>query len=1018
MKKSLLIALFTASSTWAMAQETFPVNGVNDKRPELYAFTHATIVVNSETVLQNATLIIRDKKIEAIGPNVAIPKGAVIADLQGKYIYPALVDAYSSYGLPEVKAAARNFRSNPQFLSNKKGAYNWNEAIVPEFAAERTFQVDEKKANELRKLGFGAVNVINRDGIARGTSVFVTLAAGKENEVIVKDKSSSNYSFSKGTSTQDYPGSLMGCIALLRQTYYDARWYKANEGKVEYNISLDELNKQQSIPQIFEVDNGLDLLRADKLGDEFGVQYVFKSSGDEYKRIDNIKATNGALIVPVNFPKAFDVDDQYDALQISLSQLKNWELAPTNPGQLEKSGIKFALTAGDGQDFWDNIRKAIEYGLSEKQALKALTETPAELLKVADKVGSLKSGMYANFIITSGNLFKKESLILENWTQGQRLVVNDASLADVRGVYELKIDGFRPVKLTATGNTPFSSEWSAQLDTVKGKVTSSRLNDMLTLGISLKNLTPGTISLSGYVANKQPAQLKGTAVLPNGNSAGWVADWKEAGKENGKKDAEKADQNLGKVTYPFVAFGWTEQPKAEKVLIKNATVWTNEKEGKLENTDVLIDGGKIIQIGKNLPSAGVKVVDGTGKHLTAGIIDEHSHIAITRGVNEGTQAVTSEVRIGDALNSEDINIYRQLAGGVTSSHLLHGSANPIGGQSQLIKLRWGKAPEELKFEGSDGFIKFALGENVKQANWGDNQRYRFPQTRMGVEQVMTDAFQRAKEYQKINDATAKSKSGLAPRRDLELDAIVEILNKKRFITCHSYVQSEINMLMHVADSMGFKVNTFTHILEGYKVADKMKAHGAAGSTFSDWWAYKMEVKDAIPYNGAIMHNVGLLTAFNSDDAEMARRLNQEAAKAVKYGNISEEDALKFVTLNPAKMLHVENKVGSIKVGKDADLVLWSNHPLSIYAKAEKTFVDGIVYFDIEKDKQMQQEVKSERARIIQKMIEAKSKGAKTQKPTREIAFNYHCDSDYHFGGGEGDAEYNFQYRLEHMENQH
>ncbi len=459
---------------------------------------------------------------------------------------------------------------------------------------------------------------------------------------------------------------------------------------------------------------------------------------------------------------------------------------------------------------------------------------------------------------------------------------------------------------------------------------------------------------------------------------------------------------LGKVLYPFTAFGWTDSaaPKQETILITNATVWTNEADGVLQNADILLRNGKIAAVGKNLSAAGARTIDGTGKHVTPGIIDEHSHIA-SSSINEGGQSVTSEVRIGDNLNPDDVNIYRQLSGGVTTSHILHGSANTIGGQTQLIKLRWGADDEGLKFKGADPFIKFALGENVKRSvsaisNYSNNNRY--PDTRMGVEQVLIDAFTRAKEYEKTwKQYDAGGKKGIAPRRDLELDALVEILNEKRFITCHSYVQSEINMALHVADSMGYKYNTFTHILEGYKVADKMKAHGAAASTFSDWWNYKMEVLDAIPYNAYLMQQQGLVVAVNSDDAEMARRLNQEAAKSIKYGGMSEENALKMVTLNPAKMLHIDGQTGSLKVGKDADVVLWSDNPLSIYAKPLYTIVDGTIYFDIEKDKQLQKQVAAERQRIIGKMNSEKKSGkaASPAQPSYQTILN--CGEHEHHG---------------------
>ena len=456
-------------------------------------------------------------------------------------------------------------------------------------------------------------------------------------------------------------------------------------------------------------------------------------------------------------------------------------------------------------------------------------------------------------------------------------------------------------------------------------------------------------------------------------------------------DGDKKEE-LGKVIYPFIAHGTPSLPVVETMLIKNATVWTNETDGILQNTDVLIKDGKISKIGKNLSDPVAKVIDGTGKHLTAGIIDEHSHIGAA-SIND-VASNSGMVRIGDNIDAEAINVYRALAGGVVAVQVLHGSANPIGGQSALIKLRWGESPENYKIQDADGFIKFALGENVKRT--GNPASIRFPQTRMGVEQVFVDAFTNAREYEKkwaaYNTIPTKEKAlTLKPRRDLVDETMLEILNKKRFISCHSYVQSEINMLMKVAERFNFRINTFTHILEGYKVADKMAQHGVAASTFSDWWNYKWEVRYAIPYNAAIMHRAGVLTAINSDDAEMGRRLNQEAAKSVKYAGISEEDALKMVTLNPAKMLHLDSQMGSVKAGKSADVVLWTDHPLSVYAKAEKTIIDGKVYFDIEKDKQNNKDLEADRARIIQKMKNAKKSGMPTQRGESRSQLDFHCD---------------------------
>lgn len=506
-----------------------------------------------------------------------------------------------------------------------------------------------------------------------------------------------------------------------------------------------------------------------------------------------------------------------------------------------------------------------------------------------------------------------------------------------------------------------------------------------------------TIRLSGTINGNN---MQGSGVDTAGNPVTFNAIYVSAVTAKADSARKRPAPQVGNVVYPFNGYGATELPKQETILIKNATVWTSEKEGILPNTDVLLQNGKIAQIGKNITApAGARIIDGTGKHLTAGIIDEHSHIA-TSSINEGGQSVTSEVRIGDNLNPDDINIYRQLSGGVTTSHILHGSANTIGGQTHLIKLRWGVNDEQLKFAGADGFIKFALGENVKRSPAQTNNR--FPDTRMGVEQVLMDAFTRAKEYEAAwklaNMPRKKGEPAPVFRRDLELDALVEIMNRKRFITCHSYVQSEITSTMRVAEKFGFNINTFTHILEGYKVADKMKAHGVAVSTFSDWWTYKMEVVDAIAYNAAIMQRVGLNVAINSDDAEMARRLNQEAAKIVKYGGVSEEEAWKMVTINPATMLHVQNQVGSIKVGKDADVVLWSDNPLSIYAKSLFTIVDGIVYYDRVKDEQQRVAIQAERNRLIQKMLGDKRAGMPTVPATASMEIMHHCSDHAHKHG--------------------
>ncbi|WP_152268049.1 amidohydrolase family protein [Agriterribacter humi] len=1011
MKKLIFSWFCCAVMSGVYAQQTFPVNGVADERSGTYIFTHATIVKDAQTTLQNASLLIQKGKIIAVGNDIAVPKDAIVVDCKGKYIIPSFIDLYSDYGIPAPRRSGGGFSySAPaQLTSNTKGAYGWNQAIKADADAAALFEADNDKAKNFRDIGFGTVLTHRKDGIARGTGTLVTLADKKENLVIVKEKASAHYSFSKGTSTQSYPTSLMGAIALLRQSYLDAAWYKSNPTAEGVNLSLQAWNNNQQLPQVFDAGDKWADIRADRIGDEFGVQYIIKGGGNEYQRIKEIAATKAAFILPVNYPHAMDVEDPDNARLVSLNDLKHWEMAPVNAAAFEKAGIIFCLTPADLNDpkqFLPNIRKAIDNGLSEQKALEALTKTPATLLGVYDKVGSIEAGKLANFLIASGPIFKEQSIVYQNWVQGEKYTVQDAEWNDIKGIYTLVLhSGKGDINYTIDVKNARAAN-IINTDTLPVKFSFN--GKLVSLGFKPNKKSKSVIRLSGVV--NDDSSWKGNGADADGNSLLWTALFSKTTTIKPDTAAVQQDLPMAKITYPFGSYGWDELPKQETLLFKSAAVWTSEAEGNLENTDVLVKDGKIVRIGKNISNvSGAKIIDATGKYLTAGIIDEHSHIA-TVSINEGAQSVTSEVRIGDNLNPDDINIYRQLAGGVTASHILHGSANTIGGQTQLIKLRWGADDEGLKFKNADPFIKFALGENVKRTTSPANNR--FPDTRMGVEQVLTDAFQRAVDYEnalkKASVATGKKKQAANPfaavRRDLELDALVEIMHKKRFITCHSYVQSEITYTMRVAEKFGFRINTFTHILEGYKVADKMKAHGANVSTFADWFGYKMEVADAIAYNAAIMQKMGLNVCINSDDAEMARRLNQEAAKTVKYGGVTEEEAWKMVTINPAKALHVDDRTGSIKTGKDADLVLWSNNPLSIYAKPEKTIVDGTVYFDLEHDLQLRRTIAEERNRIIQKMTAEKKSGTPVAafKPSTYITLS--CRDDH----GDEDEQNNMQ----------
>ena len=979
MKKIILIlSLFAFACVQSNPLPTEIINGNKDERHVIYAFTHAHIFVDANTELSNATLLVQDNKILDVGNQVNIPDDAIVIDLDGEYIYPGFILMDSDYGLSDVpKKAPFTFFGKEIMDSTTPGAVNTNEAIKASYQAINEFNHDSKQAKTLRKLGFTAVLTSKHDGIMRGTSTLVSLNDNAEQSSIIQSQQAFHLSFNKGSSKQLYPISLMGASALLRQTWLDAQWY--DDGKEDYtDLDLQAVNNNKSKLHIFEVKNWQQALLAKKLAKEFNKNIVLKTSGDSYKHIDAIKKLKSSLIVPLSFPKTPDVNDELDAWNVSLDKMLEWQAAPYNLLYLNKNGIDFAVIPNEEKAFFKDIQKVIDKGLPKSAMLAALTSAPAKILSNKN-LGHLRKGAYANFIITQGEIFDKEGKIIENWVAGKKYSINERSLIN-SGKYQLTI-GTNKHELTITNKAGKLSFKNPNKDD-KTKYDANIVNGFVAFKIKKDD---DSTQLLGLVAKNSMHNIPGQEPT-------WsVERVSDIDNKNEKKSNKKEkNESVPIIPQPFSAYGLHQASTDSSFLIKNSTVWTNEKEGNLVETDVLIKGGKIVKIGKNIQAKVDKTIDGTGMHLTAGIIDEHSHIALLSVNDIATNS--SMVRMQDALDSDDINIYRNLSGGVTAAQLLHGSANPLGGQSAIIKMRWGATGDELLIKDAAPFIKFALGENVKRSR--SQQSVRYPLTRMGVEQVYRDAFSNAlayeKEWKSYNKlAKSAKKKTSAPRRDLMMEATLEIINKERFITCHSYVQSEINMLMKVADDYDFKVNTFTHILEGYKVADKMLDHGVGASTFADWWSYKWEVNYAIPYNASIMTKVGVTTAINSDDAEMSRRLNQEAAKSVKYGGLSETEALKLVTLNPAKLLHLDDRMGSIKVGKDADIVLWTDNPMSVYAKANKTFVDGKLLFDRERQAEIETQIANERKRLIEKMNKSKEpKKPASSKPPKKMQ----CDS--------------------------
>ncbi|HBH05096.1 MAG TPA: amidohydrolase [Flavobacteriales bacterium] len=994
MFRTALITFICTISGLAINAQNSTYLGVEDKREQHTAYVGATLIFPDGTSLENGTIIINGDQIEAVGSNLEYSDDLLEIDCSGLMVYPSFIDLWSHLGFNTTE---KNKKSRfPQYNANRSGSFHWNQAVHPEYDAVDHLGNQPKVRKKYRDMGFGTVLSHNMDGIARGTGVLLATDSRSEN-FVVSGQVADFYSFDKGSSSQVHPTSKMGAIALLRQLLADAEWYDAYNQKTE-NQSIRATISHQHLPHFIDVSGYQDALRAYRLTAEFDQNWILAGVRNAYERLDELKSTNASFVLPLNAPKAFDVSNPLDADFLELERMIEWERQPYVPAAFEKNEIEFVLTSfakKNAKEFHDDLIHAIRHGLSKQAALRALTITPAQLIGQEDQIGDLKAGMKANFIIVDGDYFEENSKIISHVVMGKEYEINEEDPDGFTGYYSLNVGGEEIELIIDERNESF-----VILDRNEKKMGALSLEDNIA-NLTINRGGNAPYHLAGKL-NYKGKIIDGIGTDRYGNSVNWAMIRQETRAE----EMTEIDSIIPFDSLPYLlpsgAYGDTALPVAKDYFIDNARIWTCDSLGVFTG-DVVIRNGIITDIGKALGiQDGLEVINGKGMHLTPGLIDEHSHIAVSGGVNESGRSISPEVSIGDVINPDDINLYRSLAGGVTTLQILHGSSNAVGGQSAIIKPKWGYGSEELKIQDAPKFIKFALGENPKRSN-SDFDRVRYPQSRMGVEQVILDAFVHGKAYgnelatyDSLNESLSKRKKEAmnlqAPKPDYRWKSVSEIVNGERFITCHSYVQSEINMLMHLADSFGFNVNTFTHILEGYKIAPRMKEHGVYASTFSDWWAYKYEVKDAIPHNAALMSQVGVVTAINSDDAEMGRRLNQEAAKGVKYGGMSEEEALKMVTINPAIMLHLDHRIGSIKIGKDADLVLWNGHPLSVYSRPVITMIEGAIYYSDERNDHLKKLTHEERSRLTNKMLE--SKGTQSEKRTvvPQDQVLYHCDS--------------------------
>ncbi len=980
--------------------------------PGVFALVNAKVVPAPGKSIDKGTIVIRDGSVTAVGPTgaVSVPADATEIDLAGKTVYAGLIDPYVTLGRlagkkerpAEDDLAAGRLRPTPSPTPAPEAAGNVHPVsrVTPERRASAELRVNAEALTALRESGFTVVNAVPDTGVFRGHSAVLSLGDGPVSKNLVTARATQVVSLDAPgrEGGGEYPASKMGVAAVVRQTFSDARWYRDAEAAWKARPSLPRPDRVEawaalgdavsgSEPVLFETSDVLALLRAGKLAAEAGLKPRVVGGADAYVLMDEVKALSPEIILTLAFPAAPSVDDDDDWVDVSLPRLRHWDRAPSNPRWLRDAGLTFALTTHglpETEALPERVKKARARGLSADDLLAAFTTVPAKMLGLEGRVGEIAAGKSANLVVVEGTLFGEKSRVVTTWVDGKPYEVKPKR-GSLKGTW--KLDGGRleirsdprTGALTASV-TPEGGKPVPAADVARHGARAEFEIEGTALGLS-----PGAAAavavVDGDVLKLEISQGR-TKSLLRGERERRAPGRPELGAETAESGAEDApDSDVRPLPSRFAAALLS--PKG--VFVKNATVWTAGPQGNFENGNMFVLDGKVVAVGPDaaVPPAlvaSVVEIDGTGKVVTPGLIDAHSHTAVDGAVNEGTRNVSAEVRIVDVVDPLDVAIYRELAGGLTAANVLHGSANAIGGQNGVFKMRFGEGPDGILLSGAPAGIKFALGENPKQSNW-QSPRPRYPQTRMGVSALIRERFLAARDYrrkQKEADAAKKRGETVMPvRTDDQLEAVAEILEGKRAIHAHSYVKQEILDLIRVCEEFGVKVGTFQHVLEGYKVADEIAAHGAGASSFSDWWAYKFEVYDAIPYSPALMRERGVLVTLNSDSDELARRMNLEAAKAVKYGGVPREEAFRFVSLNAAKQLGVEKRIGSLETGKDADFVLWSGDPLDARSVCLQTWIDGKKYFDREADRKLRPMLAAEKSDLTAKARAAASRGAAT-----------------------------------------